>query len=112
MAVLSSKLLVSALVRIAEGLGGGGMILKKGDETAGAVLIQMFEKNRAAGLFERVLGGSGVYAWDKVGPQDVDIVEETDAYILRRTMRDPDLWVVELSVPDAAQFIAERLSQA
>jgi hypothetical protein len=111
MSALASKLLVSALVRTAETRGGGGMILKKGDETAGAVLIQMLEKGRASGLYERVLTRAGAYAWDKVGPQDIDNIRETDAYILRRTDRDPDLWVVELFVPDAAQFIAETLSQ-
>jgi hypothetical protein len=112
MAALASKLLVSALIRTVESAGGGGMILKKGDETAGSLLIQMLEKGRASGLYERVLTATGAYGWDKVGPQDVENIGESDAYILRRTGRDPDLWVVELSVPDVARFIAETLSQA
>lgn len=112
MATLASKLLVSALIRTVECSGGGGMILKKGDETAGAILIQMLEKGGAAGLYERHLSPLGAYVWDRVGPQDIDNIREIDAYILRRTERDPDLWVVELSVPDAAQFIAETLAQA
>jgi hypothetical protein len=111
MAALASKLLVSALIRTVESAGGGGMILKKGDETAGAILIQMLEKGRTSGLYERILTPTGIYRWDKIGPQDIENIEETDAYILRRRARDPDLWVIELSVPDVARFIVETLSQ-
>jgi hypothetical protein len=42
--------LVSALIRRAEGAGGGAMVLAKGDATAGAILLLLYEKTGQSAL--------------------------------------------------------------
>jgi hypothetical protein len=83
------------------------MILAKGDETAGGILLATREKGRNSGVYERILGTDGHYQWQRVGPQDIDGESETDHYIQRRCASDPDLWVIELDIPNAERFAAE-----
>ncbi len=107
---LTSQLLVSALLRRAEAFGGFGMIIAKGDPSAGAIILQLLEKGVLSGLWERALTASGGYVWVSCGPQDIDNVSEIDAYILRSRARDTDLWVIELDVPDVERFTADMPS--
>lgn len=109
---LTSAMLVSALLRLADQLGGFAAVIAKGDPTSGALLIQVLEKGRFSGLYERLLDPSGQYLWSRSGPQDVENTEEISEYFLRRRSRDPDLWLIELDVPDAERFIAEILTKA
>jgi hypothetical protein len=104
---LTSQLLVSALLRRAEVSGGFGVVITKGDQGAGSIILQLLEKGVISGLWERALTASGGYQWLSCGPQDVDILAEIDGYILRRRRNDPDLWVIELDVPDAERFTAD-----
>ncbi len=104
---LASGLLVSALIRRVNGDGGFATVIAKGDETAGTILVLTAEKGRNTGLLERIRGMDGAYEWAAVGPQDIDNKEEFESYISRRRRSDPDLWLIELDVPDAARFTAE-----
>jgi hypothetical protein len=103
---LASGLLVSALIRQTQAEGGFATVLAKGDATAGAILLVALEKGRVSGLWERIIALSGDYQWTRIGPQDIDNERESDDYISRRRVNDPDLWVIELDIPDAAQFAA------
>lgn len=82
-------------------------ILARGDEQAGAILLLTTDRGRNTGVFERVLGISGGYGWSMISGQVIDNQEEISDLIARRRARDPDLWVVELDIPDAARFAAE-----
>ncbi len=101
---LAAGMLVSALIRRAEELGGNGMVLAKGDATAGAILIQLAERGVQGDLLERRLDREGVYRWSPTGPDDVD---QRGDYIARRRRGDPDLWVIELDVADAAKLVGD-----
>ncbi len=103
---LTSAVLVSALLRKTSAAGGFAVVLAKGDPTAGAILVVAAEKGQVSGLWERTLAGSGVYEWTQAGPQHIEIQGQFDEYIARRQSNDPDLWVIELDIPDAAQFTA------
>ena len=48
---LPSKTLVSALVRRVEQAGGFAMILARGEDMGGVVLVQTLEKGRFSGFF-------------------------------------------------------------
>jgi hypothetical protein len=108
-AKLASGLLVSALVRRAFEQGGFAAILQKGDETAGAILLIGREKGGIVGLWEQALTAKGAYAWSPCGPQDVENQSEIDHYMSRRRANDPDLWMIELDIPDPARFAAESV---
>jgi hypothetical protein len=101
---LAAGLLVSALIRRVEAAGGSGMVLARGDSTAGALLIQLAERGVPGALLERTLDQKGDYAWASTGP--VDAQDRSD-YIARRRRGDPDLWVIELDAADAIEIVTE-----
>lgn len=101
---LAAGMLVSALIRRAEQLGGNGAVLAKGDATAGALLIQLADRGVPGPLLERRLDPQGDYRWSPTGPEDV---EQRGDYIARRRRGDPDLWVLELDVPDGMQLVED-----
>jgi len=101
---LAAGLLVSALIRRAEEAGGSGMVMSRGDATAGALLIQLAERGRPGPLLERRLDPEGKYRWSPTGPDDD--AERAD-YIARRRRGDPDLWVIELDVADGQALVED-----
>jgi hypothetical protein len=101
---LAAGLLVSALIRRVEAAGGSGMVLARGDATAGALLIQLAERGVPGALLERALDAKGDYVWAPTGPEEAQARSD---YIARRRRSDPDLWVVELDGADAARIVAE-----
>jgi hypothetical protein len=103
---LTSKLLASALIRLTQQANGFAAVLSKGDESAGAILVLSTQNGRVSGLWERNFAPTGTYAWNAVGPQDIENSDETTRYIERRRQNDPDLWVIELDIPDATQLTA------
>ncbi len=101
---LAAGMLVSALIRRAEELGGNGAVLAKGDVTAGALLIQLAERGVPGALLERRLDSEGAYRWSPTGPDDV---EQRGDYIARRRRSDPDVWVIELDVSDGLKLVED-----
>jgi hypothetical protein len=97
-------MLVSALFRRAQDAGGTGMVLAKGDATAGALLIQLAERGEPGPLLERRLDLDGAYRWSPTGPDDPD---QRGDYIARRRRNDPDLWVIELDVAGGLSLVEE-----
>lgn len=55
-----------------------------------------------ARLLEPMLAMDGSYVWREVAAGDA-----IESSIERARRRDPDLWVIELDIPNAARFIAE-----
>ena len=104
---LASSILVNALIRRAESLGGFGMVLSRGDATAGSILLVLNERGQPAGTMERVLQATGDYQWELNPIQVIDNTHEIDERIKRRRSFDPDLWVVELDIPSPERFAAE-----
>jgi hypothetical protein len=107
---LPSATLVSALVRRVEQAGGFAMILARGEDMGGVVLVQTLEKGRFSGFFERHLDFDGRATLVRTGPAaDSDPLSLME-YVDRRRRNDPDLWVVELDIPDAERFAAETIA--
>ena len=106
---LTSAVLVSALVRRVNQVGGSAMVLAKGDATAGGILILALEKGGNPRFFERGIGGSGNSALVASGPATLADEREASDYWQRRRSRDTDLWVVELDIAGAERFAAETM---
>jgi hypothetical protein len=109
---LTSAMMVGAFLRFVDQDGGFAVVASKGDPTSGAILVQLLEKGRFIGLFERLLDPSGQYLWSRSVPQDIEKKEEISEYYSRRKARDPDLWLIELDVPNAERFIVQRLNMS
>ena len=92
---LKSAIWVQATLRA----GLNGVVLHKGDPDAGGLLVVLRGRQGLA-IFSRITGADGEPAWLRaMGPQPLGEAE-AEAYISRQTARDPDLWVIELEVPD------------
>lgn len=106
---LTSQLLVNALVRRVQTLGGFATVLHKGESISGTIMIQLVERGRNIGFFERITALDGTVALMPSGPRNSGQVTENSQYIERRFAVDPDIWVVELDVAGGEQLAAEIL---
>lgn len=98
MSRLPAKLEVSGLIRAAQAAGGFAAVLHKGEADGGTILVVALENGEKARLFERMPQLDGTRGWIESKAQDVENKGEFDAYLTRRTLQDPDVWVVELDV--------------
>ena len=101
---LASHMLVSALIRQAEAHGGFAAVLRKGDRTAGSILLVRREKGRNPALFECFPSMDGPAYWTQVTIEDTEIEQIISDNLARRAARDPDIWILELDVPSAERF--------
>ncbi len=101
---LPTHLLVAALLRQVNDAGGMAMVRARGDAGGGAVLVLLEAEGRAV---ERGVGADGRPAL--IEARAAGNAEPLDDYWRRRRMRDPDLWVVELSIAGAEAIAAEAL---
>ncbi len=105
---LPSGLVVAALLRRVNGAGGFGVVQAKGDPHGGGILVVLLERGASARVVERGLGPAGDTVLIDSTPRDAG-TEVLDAYLARRRMRDPDLWIVEVDIAAAERFAAEAL---
>ena len=103
---LTSKLLVGAIRRRAEAEGGHAMVLSRGDDMAGSILIALLDEGRTARLLERALGPDGCYGWHGTGPEAGDS-GAFDDYLAKRRKFDPDIWLIELELDSAPEWLAD-----
>lgn len=104
---VAASVLVGALIRRAEGEGGFGTVLARGDATAGSILVILLEKGGNPRLFERLLQPGGRYSWQESGSQRIESQSKVSELIAKRKRFDPDLWVIELDVASNERFAAE-----
>lgn len=106
---LPSSLLASALIRRVHDAGGFAAVRAKGDPQSGALLLLAVSRDGIARIFERGFGPSGQPVMTDSTPSDAS-PDSVEAYWRRRRDRDPDLWVIELDIPDAERFAAETMT--
>lgn len=104
---ITSKTLVSALRRRVEAAGGHAMVLTKGDEISGAVLLALADRGIVSGLRERGLAPDGSYRWVAAGPDNASDPGELSAYLERRRKFDPDIWVVEIDLAEPEAWLED-----
>ena len=69
---------------------------------AGSIIVLLTERGSNAGLYERILQPDGSYAWQAITAESADV----PGFVARRRRFDPDLWVLELDIPDRERFAA------
>lgn len=106
----TALLIIAALRRKTEAEGGMATIFGKGDKDAGGILLVLAEKGRNLALLERRTGLDGNRFWDaQWAENDANQPFPLEMLQLRRKS-DPDLWIMELDVPDAERFAVEIAS--
>lgn len=106
---LAAAVEASALMRRATSFGGFAAILAKGDAERGAIVMIVTERGKHVAMLERMPNASGAYEWQESGPK-FEAAEPAE-WLQKRRRNDPDLWLIELDVPDAERFIAETTSK-
>lgn len=96
---LTAGLWVRAALRMGDLAGQPGAVLRKGDASAGGVLVVL--RGRAGlTVLAQARAADGAAAWLRgTGAAPVD-QEAADAYVARQIQRDPDLWVLEFETPE------------
>jgi len=87
---------VSAFLRLCTQSGEAAYVLKRGDETAGAVLVKHLRPDGKAVVYARRYDMDGEIVWERATGDVAVGDKEADAYIHRRVKSDPDLWAVEI----------------
>jgi hypothetical protein len=103
---LASRFKIDALRRRVNEAGGFATVLARGDDVAGAIAVVTRDAGQER-LMAAVPGASGAYEFAELATGDA-----VAPWIDRARGRDPDLWVIELDIPQAGQFVAEMLAGA
>ena len=102
---LPAALEVSGLTRQVSAAGGFAMVVAKGEPDSGSILVVIMENGSNSRAYERMPQADGSRAWHPAKREDrLDAQAFTD-YLTRRRIQDPDLWIIELDVPQGERFI-------
>jgi hypothetical protein len=92
---LPTHLWVKAHIRSADQQGVPMMVVRKGDPSRGTVILKLNRLDRTFTVLVQAREGEAL-VWSRgTGPDPVPEAD-ADAYIVRQTRYDPDVWVIEV----------------
>lgn len=103
---LPAHIEVNGLIRAVEAAGGFATVLARGERDGGTVLLVTLDRNQPATLYERMPRPDGSRPFLAAKRENPENRQEFADYLDRRRRQDPDLWLVELDIPQAERFIA------
>ena len=96
---------VSGMMRRVQAAGGFASVTAKGERDAGTIMVVTTWNGRDYRAWERMPQADGTRNWGCVRQDEQGYGEAFSTYLNRRKTQDSDLWIVELDIADAAQFI-------
>ncbi|HEV2531090.1 DUF1491 family protein [Phenylobacterium sp.] len=109
--LLSTDIWVTALIRRAELGGAFGVVARKGDPRAGAVLVKALNRtDGTARLYAEATRLDGERVW--MEPAASHAEPDLDRYIERALRIDPDVWVVEIDDKEGRHFLTEPVERS
>jgi len=110
---LKSEIWVKAYLRRCAGQGAMGVVLRHGDDDAGAIHIKVLRGDGQASVFQPAPAGFDEVAEDRRWVQSFKgaFVPETEAQRLldREAEFDSDAWIVEIEDRDGRHFLGDDL---
>lgn len=106
---LNAKLWVSSLLRRVNQVGDFATVVKKGDETAGQVILVARRRNGHLQVFTRAMNSTGDYSWTVAVENKQDELGKINEYLERQARYDPDLWIIELDTDNPERFVDDEL---
>ena len=94
--MLTTSFRVAAWLARCNQAGQGAYLVRRGDETAGAVLITESLRDGRSVVHARRYGLDGEVVWESATGAEPVEASEASAYVDRRTALDPDIWVLEV----------------
>ena len=107
---LPARLEVSGLLRSVSAAGGFATVIHQGEPDSGAILLVLLDRGGHARLFERMPHPSGERSWQCTREQADMTNQQFNELLTRRSDLDPDLWIVELDIPQAERFIGHSIA--
>lgn len=102
---LPAHIEAGALLRRVQQEGGFATVIARGEPDAGTIMVVLADRNAPPRAFERMPQPDGTRAWTlsrTADPQDPLAFHE---WLERRGKQDPDLWIIELDIPQGERFI-------
>lgn len=93
---LSTELFVKAHLRQCFAKGLTAVVIHKGDDWGGAILIKLNLLGAGYRLLNQTRDTEGEIAWLAVNSPTPLTETDADNYITKALKRDPDLWVLEI----------------
>ncbi|AXY22383.1 hypothetical protein CD178_01610 [Komagataeibacter saccharivorans] len=106
---LKTGIWIKAMLRQAGQTGNPGMVLHRGDDDAGSVLIVLLGRKGRLCVLAPTRTPDGRRAWFRATGEAAVDQASVDAYVARQVDRDPDIWVVEFDAPDLVPPFEARL---
>lgn len=105
---VKTQLWVQAALRLSDGAGRPGVVVRRGDADAGSVVVVL--RGRAGiSVLSQARTAEGAPAWLRAtGAAAVDEAA-AEAYLARQVARDPDLWILEFEAPDLTPPFEARI---
>jgi hypothetical protein len=103
---LPAHLEVAAIRRIAESQGGFATVLAKGERDAGTIALVILCRGEPAALYERMPQLDGNRLFSRTLEQATESPRDFFSNLDKRRARDPDLWLIEVDIPDSERFVA------
>ena len=100
------------MIRRVQQAGGFATVITRGDDSAGAILVECTHRGERQLIIERATDLDGHDMWrvaDAAPAQDEVAAEER---LMRRRRSDADLWIIELDIAEAERFAAETIGSA
>lgn len=94
--VLTASMWVSAHIRRCMSLGIPAILVRRGDDKAGTVLIKWNRFDAGCQVLSPSRDVKGRRVWISRAGAEAAPEADTDAYITRQVKNDPDLWVLEI----------------
>lgn len=76
--------------------GDAAYLVRRGDDTAGAVLVKHVRADDTCVVYARRYDMEGDIVWDRATGDAPVSDKEADVYLSRRADSDADLWVLEV----------------
>jgi hypothetical protein len=106
---LATRVAVSALIRRANALGDFATVLKKGEESAGQIILVARRRNGDCQVLTRMMNSSGTYSWSVAAEAGQEELGKINKYLERQSRYDPDLWIVELDTDNPERLVDDEL---
>ncbi|MET0408951.1 MAG: DUF1491 family protein [Hyphomicrobium sp.] len=110
---LKSEIWVKAYLRRCQVNGAPGVVVRHGDDDAGAIFIKIVRADRTAAVFSPAPAGLDDADIDRrwVSRFKTGFVpdEEAEALLKREAAFDSDIWVIEIEDRDGRDFLGDEL---
>jgi len=104
---LKTEIWVKALLRRCTGDGAMAVVARKGEISAGMVLLKINCLDGTFYVLTTARSADGAKIWIRATGEDKVEESAADAYISRQIGFDPDLWVVEIEDREGRHFLTE-----